>query len=32
MNNPRPTIALKVASGKPSPEVLAQLDKRWRWQ
>ena len=26
MNNPRPTIALKVASGKPSPEVLAQLN------
>lgn len=32
MNAPRPTIALKVASGKPSPEALAQLDKRWRWQ
>ncbi len=32
MNTPRPTIPLKVASGKPSKEALAQLDKHWRVQ
>ena len=32
MNAPRPTIPLKVASGKPSKEALAQLDKHWRVQ
>ena len=26
----RPVIPLKVKSGKPSPEVLAQLDRHWR--
>ncbi|MBT9512091.1 MAG: NnrS family protein [Acidovorax sp.] len=28
----RPTIALRVAPGKPSAEALAQMDKRWRWR
>ena len=32
MTSPRPTIPLRVASAKPSAEVLAQMDKRWRWQ
>ena len=26
----RPVIALRPVSGKPSAEVLARLDKRWR--
>lgn len=29
---PRPVIAVKPVGGKPSAEVLAGLDKRWRWR
>jgi uncharacterized protein involved in response to NO len=28
----RPAIAVRPAAGKPSPEVLAALDTRWRWR
>ena len=28
----RPVIPVRPASGKPSPEALAALDRRWRWQ
>ena len=32
MTGARPTIPLRVASGKPSAEALAQMDKHWRWR
>lgn len=32
MSDKKPVIPLKVAPGKPSPEVLAQQDRRWRLQ
>lgn len=28
----RPVIPLRTASGKPSPEMLASLDRQWRWR
>ena len=28
----RPTIPVRNASGKPSAEALAQMDKSWRWR
>ena len=28
----RPVIPLRVTSGKPTPEALAALDRRWRWR
>ena len=28
----RPVIPLRNASGKPSPEMLASLDRQWRWR
>lgn len=30
--NTRPVIPVRPASGKPSPEALAALDRRWRWR
>lgn len=30
MSEKKPVIPLKPVSGKPSPEALAQLDRRWR--
>ncbi|MFN4119853.1 NnrS family protein [Acidovorax sp.] len=32
MNPSRPPIPLHVASGKPTAEALAQMDKHWRWR
>ena len=32
MSTPRPTIPVRVASGKPSAEALAQMDRHWRWR
>ncbi|MDD2176554.1 NnrS family protein [Acidovorax sp. D2M1] len=32
MTTSRPTIPLRVASGKPSAEALAQMDRHWRWR
>ena len=32
MSATRPTIPVKPVGGKPSPEVLAQMDKQWRWR
>src|SRR5690606_4790920 len=28
----RPVIPVRQVSGKPSPQALASLDRRWRWQ
>ena len=32
MSEPGRTIPLRVASGKPSAQALAQMDKSWRWR
>ena len=32
MTQARPAIPIRNASGKPSAEALAQMDKRWRWR
>lgn len=32
MSEPGRTIPLRVASGKPTAEALAQMDKSWRWR
>ena len=32
MSEPGRTIPLRVASGKPSAEALAKMDKSWRWR
>lgn len=32
MSDQKPVISLRPVTGKPSPEVLAQLDRRWRLQ